>query len=584
MSEKISYNSTYTEQNTTKKPDSNFNAPFSPDLQSKKDIIEESVTKNKENIWFKTKSKLDYIGIEVGNNDENIIKLNEISDIYNTSEELLKDPIARRRVLELSFNSVSICPSLKFKNEDTPINYQLFTDKIIDIEKKELKEILSLYKGKDGKDIDIENIFSWDTCQPINLLKKLEGIKDQEWNVLSEEKKKDILSSLLDIKTYDFRKTIDIILEKHWLDKNELINLSPTQVLERLEKKWVSEEKSKIIIKNLKKLNYIKEVEEIVEKTGSLKDTTKAIENLTTINEVKEYLEENSEKFLKVVNDLNIYKNNAKDISVVLNWKHALNKLSEMFNNGLLDNNPDAVELLGILQSYFHIEIENKIIKNEKLDDNEQSFQNKIKAQVNLNQITWIDNKSYSYDSYYIEKIPEKDWEKTTIYINWKNIELSSEEYEIIIEEKNWKRTIKNPEALKNLVDFKEKMKILNLWFVWKYRNELIDTMKNYPWYRRVEMDIKDDYIDKTELNNLLNFILEMIWEKWNKNDIFWTYSKIIEINQVSEINNKKDSESWLSNIWFRFKKTWFLNNDWNLNIWWKSKLLNYRPTKKELK
>ena len=524
MSEKISYNSSYTEQNTTKKIDSNFNAtPFAAALKNDESKFEESVTKNKENIWFETKIKLKNIKIEVNNNDENIVKLNEISDKYNTSEELLRDPIARRKILELSFDSQKICPSLKFKNESKFINYTVFTDKIIEIEKKELKEILSFYKGRDGKDIDIEAIFSWDTCQPINLLKKIEGIQDQDWNLLSKKEKKDILSSVLNIKTYDFEKTLDIILDKNWLDKSELKDLSNAQVLEILNKKWVSEEKSKIIIENLKRLKLTKETESAIEKTDSLEDAVKVIENYNTKNEVEKYLEQNSKRFLKVVNDLNIYWVwvQINDINqVILSAEYAYVELLKHKNL-----NEDWQELLSILGSIIKI---NNETNTYKWEGEKNTITDK---EIEKKENTYFENKLNNVENnYYITTENNYIATEWWYYLEWKNGEIIDW---LIISEKEKKITYWDPKTTENLINFYNFFKELNLEGVWEYREKLALAMGD------VDINLNDDSLKKSELlkfsKKLIVFLNNSVlsdWKQLKENHIrlSWVESELREI------------------------------------------------------
>lgn len=229
-----------------------------------------------------------------------------------------------------------------------------------------------------------------------------------------------------------------------------------------------------------------------------------------------------------------------KDIDKITKWEITIENHVEELKN----NNEKLKETLTVL--------ENKKEKNNIVK----------KVLEEINQIENIDSKVNKNQNYDIVNIPEQNWDNTTIFINWKEITwINSEEYNSFIEkDKDWNLTIKNPEILKNLVDFKEKMEILNLWFVWKFRSQLIQVFKNSPWFRWQEMNITDDFINKKELNNLLNFILKLSWKEWDKNSISWTYAKIIQINWAWVLNNSKNTHTELSPIWQIFYDNKFIN------------------------
>jgi hypothetical protein len=172
---------------------------------------------------------------------------------------------------------------------------------------------------------------------------------------------------------------------------------------------------------------------------------------------------------------------------------------------------------------------------------------------------------TYSY-GWLTYEIPDVAVNNSFSIINYQ----TGEKIEITQEEK---QTVENnPEALKNLIDTKEKLELLGLDFVWKNRTEMIFLMKNTPWFDDTgKIEITDkDYLNKSEFNHLLKFILfKTTWEYWG--EYFTNMLKIREINGENELNNKRNFISGLSNVWQKFVDLWFLTQSGTLAFNWKS-------------
>ncbi|MCP4522755.1 MAG: hypothetical protein GY828_00890 [Candidatus Gracilibacteria bacterium] len=120
-------------------------------------------------------------------------------------------------------------------------------------------------------------------------------------------------------------------------------------------------------------------------------------------------------------------------------------------------------------------------------------------------------------------------------------------------------KTIKdNPEALKNLIDTKEKLDILGLDFVWKYREKFIPIIKTTPGFEDVKMDITDDFINPIEFDNLLKYIITLLGKE-PSNSYSGNISKIINISQVSALDDKKNSITKYGNIGTIFNKMGYI-------------------------
>jgi hypothetical protein len=214
------------------------------------------------------------------------------------------------------------------------------------------------------------------------------------------------------------------------------------------------------------------------------------------------------------------------------------------------------------------------------LKKQEEEYLNNPQNNFTTNTFNSIDSRSYLDKSYFISNIPEQNWENTIININNKTYNISPDEYKIIFwEDKNNKKFVKSPEALKNLVDFKEKMNSLNLWFVRKFRTSLIKAMNNLDWTSWINTT-DNNFINKSEVKKLLNFVLRVIWEEpWDT--LSSVTAKIILLNWWFFSQNKKDTISGLSNIWMKFFEKWILNTSWELDLYGYSRLIDKQKYKK---
>lgn len=217
-----------------------------------------------------------------------------------------------------------------------------------------------------------------------------------------------------------------------------------------------------------------------------------------------------------------------------------------------------------------------------------------------LDLIKQVQDGSLSEDDFYnttyekFEKIQEKekeletltnldnskisDYQENTLSYNdkvyditnsWENYSLNTKNGSeaIIITKQEAENIQKNPDALKNLVNFKEKMDLLGLPFLWQHRESFITAMKQHTEYKDIN-NLDGDNINKSELNKMLNFVLALIGHKWNKTDINATYSTIININQSGwMLSWKTDTYTWYSIIWgiLKFKKILPAELNWSM-------------------
>ena len=203
-----------------------------------------------------------------------------------------------------------------------------------------------------------------------------------------------------------------------------------------------------------------------------------------------------------------------------------------------------------------------KYIEHKNLEFLEEI--NSIDSQSQLWVNTQEDKKTYSY-AWLTYEIPDVAVNNNFSIINYQTgekIEISKDEKETIQE---------HPEALKNLIDTKQKLEKLGLDFVWNNREEFLFLMKNDDKFNDTgKIETTDnDYLNISEFNHLLQFVLYKTTGDTNTNDYYTNMSKIRQINGENELNEKRNFVSGLSNIWQKFVELWFLTESGTLNFHW---------------
>lgn len=149
----------------------------------------------------------------------------------------------------------------------------------------------------------------------------------------------------------------------------------------------------------------------------------------------------------------------------------------------------------------------------------------------------------------------------TLEWSNWEKIEwLTKQEKDL---------TIGNPEATKNLINFHDFFKKLNLEWVWKYRWELINAI----WDIHIDPN-DDDSIKTEELRKFWNKILTFIANAW-KDEKEWKMQTInlssiqsvkLELQKFSGANSMLNDKKSFNTYW-EDRFTAFLREQWI--IWW---------------
>lgn len=450
-------------------------------------------------------------------------------------------------LLNIVENNSNICIKCEWGNFEDPT-----TNEILSISKQ--REISEIYKEKQqefNEKIVTEFLrSSWLKELPIEL-------KDQLSNLWSEmfEQAKDVIKNegcafelMKFIHTHENIKEIEILLQQYWLD---------VEKFKDLQKSLTETVTSANISVNLKKLEhqvdnvkYIKALAKEYPDNNEFQTQLEETENQLIIFQKKVAESKRIEKITKVAD--------TKDIEKIIE------KLDQWYNreeilNYLVENSENWEKFKEAILEY----------KSDITAIEDWTYQQKL---IKINNIDKKTNQNDLYPKYLINN----NWDWSFINLKWteEKIEITEEEAELVEN---------NPEGLKNLIDMKEKLDELNLWFMWTFREQLISLSEEILWTNWIDKWDKN-FIDINELNKLLNMVLNIAWYSWNKGSISWTYAKVILLNWVGSLNNKKDTNTWLSNIWMIFKsdKVWFLNNKDSLQTNWKSNVLNNYKQKKE--
>lgn len=131
-----------------------------------------------------------------------------------------------------------------------------------------------------------------------------------------------------------------------------------------------------------------------------------------------------------------------------------------------------------------------------------------------------------------------------------------------------------NPEALNNLINTKNKLEELNLWFIWENRESFFKAMNIVKWWAEIN-NLDSDNINSWELLNILNFTLTILWEQSDFNDITKASSKLRELWN-SWLDNWKTDELWRSPIENMFIEKWYIDPNSSLSKFKVSEIINW--------
>lgn len=391
------------------------------------------------------------------------------------------------------------------------------------------------------------------------------GILYNMWICASFEKVVEIREFILWVKS---NKIKGILLKRYW-DKasNEIFNKIDSEIKNPKNKDWKkycsisfvkiiqdfdSENKWDKIALTKSEIKKLIDWVLSIEKSKSDVITAKTAEKLKkTESEIKDM---SNEEISKKLND--IWESN-EEILKVIDSRKSFSKIrkSRNFIDSLTDKEFDTIlknpEGKTSLQLKQDIEIERSKILMEK-EPEERLFKTE-----GYEVVWWFKEEYQLTDNNSITT-------KNGVTIDW-------------ITKKEYKDIIGNEEALKNLIDMREKLNYLGLDFVWENRDTFVKVLKNNSDLKWSDFDITDwNLIDHRELNILLQFILKISWEKKPSTEASKNYAKILEINNIWEISDNKNTFSGLSNIWQKFVDIWYFNSSWWVNLNWEHNLRTF--------
>jgi hypothetical protein len=189
------------------------------------------------------------------------------------------------------------------------------------------------------------------------------------------------------------------------------------------------------------------------------------------------------------------------------------------------------------LEKYRNIHKEYYDAEKKQIEEEEnETLKNKTTVTKSLNSDSWT-NIYTQTNNWYL--ITDPNWE------------------EIKISEKEKNNTFWRPNALKNLINFHNFFKELNLLWVWEYREELMLAVGD------ININPNDnDSIKTEELRKFWNKLLTFISNVENK----WKWKKI-ELNSINSVNSELRKFSWSNSM---------LSDSKTFNTQWEDKFTSY--------
>ncbi len=165
-------------------------------------------------------------------------------------------------------------------------------------------------------------------------------------------------------------------------------------------------------------------------------------------------------------------------------------------------------------------------------------------------------SKTYVFDSIIYNYNPET-W---VLNSNWENLQLSKQDKNVVE---------KNPEAMKNLLNFSLVLQKVWLTKLWEIKDKIFTSISNVEW-QAFKLDW--DYLNENEIMKFLNAILVSVWEE-KQSEITWLDDMIARVQVLNQMqfmwwmkteNNLYGTttieEKFIKKFVPRWSFMWFLN------------------------
>jgi hypothetical protein len=478
---------------------------------------------------------------------------------FDTSITILKnDPLKVKKFNQFINEKYSnTCPMW--------IKSELINDvRKLDYENKVRKLWLSKYSNweQTAEDFLIDTIKKDGFCY-VQTLKWLDSFKDKNWNKIELKILENALNTYLQIEKNKIDTSLLLVL---WKEVTEIYNkekdlFEKELILKKQLENETDPKKVKILKKAIKDLGNIKTIDSIWAKKSIQNAHTanydadkfrKLNGNELTLTWIDNYLRQNSKKFLKVVNDLNIYWMEITDINALIESKEYL--FIELAKHK--DLNDDWRELLSILSTVIEIQNEQYTIKweEEKIIIKTKEIKNKVNEYYEISNNNITKSKSVNISNSNNFNFNSESW---IIKVKWiqESIQLNPLEKTLVEN---------NPDTIENIINFYKTLDKIWLSKLWNIKDSIFKGISNVKW---IWFKIDKDYLNENEIKIFLNAILKSVWEE-EISLIFTIESFLSKI----EMKNKTQLWWWEAMVNTLYEETYienkFYNNFVNRDSW----------------
>jgi len=430
---------------------------------------------------------------------------------------------------------------------------------------KEMQKIINLffndtfkqYENKYNKITEKFNVNAFKLDKQTSAIKNI--LENTKYSLYKEEIK-NIINFTLDWNKEEVQKSIKKLSDIMWVDRIKDFEKSLKDIIEKIkelntEKAWnffekQNEKTQKVLIEN----NILDKNWKLTQK--KFKEFEKYIINNSKIIDwdkekaLRLFLEQNQYQKLKlspeVITEIKRQINTSDSIKIIV-------KTKEKFKNASPQEKRNLYKQLQNENSDFFNNIDKEIEEDIKLE-----ILNWINGD-NKNNEYWNDLNNINYDF-----AENESWETFSLTTDWVTIN------DVTKEEK--KQIDNNPEALKNFVNMKQQLDLLDIPFAWKNRKILINEMNKISEFNTIVSTNKTEgsnILTKEWFNNYLKFLIKLTWNEYSTSSLNENYINVRRINKESATWENVHTASGLKPFWYELMKKKIINNSWIINLGW---------------